>query len=238
MWILGIETTGMAGSIALVRASETMPLDTNADKSPMWYKNLPADRRSAQTLAPAIASLLAEADCLAQQVGLVAVCAGPGSFTGLRVGVGTAKTFAYAVGAQAVGIDTLDVLAHQAPLKEGQTVWCILNAQRGELFAARYQYGIHCVEPCHIVCVESWLASLGPGEMVIGPPLEKLTNRLPKEVNVAPPELWLPHAATVAQLGYALWLAKPEDVSFSPFDLLPKYVRRVAAEEQWEQRHA
>jgi tRNA threonylcarbamoyladenosine biosynthesis protein TsaB len=203
----------------------------------VWCEDLPVERRSAQTLAPAMRALFDKAGCQPRDIGLVAVCVGPGSFTGLRVGVGTAKTFAYAVGAQAVGLDTLDVLAHQVDLDVGESVSCILNAQRGELFAARYGYGIDCLEPCRIVSINQWLAGLREGEHVIGPPLEKLRGKLPAGVRMAPPERWQPHASTVVALGTATWLAKPVGVSFNPFDLLPKYIRRVAAEEQWELRH-
>lgn len=237
MWTLGIETTGMAGSAALSRIPAAVPPIGEILEEPEWCENLPVERRSAQTLAPAMQALFDKAGCQPRDIGLVAVCVGPGSFTGLRVGVGTAKTFAYAVGAQAVGIDTLDVLAHQVELRKGESVWCILNAQRGELFAARYTYGIDCIEPCRMISIDQWLADLRSGEHVIGPPLEKLSSKLPPDVRIAPPDHWQPHASTVVRLGMATWLAKPAGVSFNPFDLLPKYIRRVAAEEQWELRH-
>jgi tRNA threonylcarbamoyladenosine biosynthesis protein TsaB len=238
MWILGIETTGMAGSVALSRVPDGLPPAGEFLDEPIWCEDLPVERRSAQTLAPAMQALFDKAGCQPRDIGLVAVCVGPGSFTGLRVGVGTAKTFAYAVGAQAVGIDTLDVLAHQVELVDGESASCILNAQRGELFVARYAYGIDCLEPCRIVSLDQWLSGLREGEHVIGPPLEKLCGKLPAGVRVAPPERWQPHASTVVALGAATWLAKPAGVSFNPFDLLPKYIRRVAAEEQWEARRS
>jgi tRNA threonylcarbamoyladenosine biosynthesis protein TsaB len=68
-------------------------------------------QRSAQSLAPAIKSLLQQVSWQPAEVQLVAVTIGPGSFTGLRVGVTTAKTFAYSVGAEILGIDTLETIA-------------------------------------------------------------------------------------------------------------------------------
>ena len=71
-------------------------------------------RRSARTLAPGIRHLLADAGWTPRDVALVAVSIGPGSFTGLRLGVMTAKAFAYAVGAPVLGIGTLEVIAAHA----------------------------------------------------------------------------------------------------------------------------
>jgi tRNA threonylcarbamoyl adenosine modification protein YeaZ len=68
---------------------------------------LDAHRRSAQTLAPAIVEMLSSVKVDPSQVRLVATTFGPGSFTGLRVGVTSAKTFAYAVGAEVLGVSTL-----------------------------------------------------------------------------------------------------------------------------------
>src|SRR5262245_50788842 len=108
MRILAIETSGQRGSIAI--------LNSQGDSlSTLGQTILAADCRTAQSLAPALKSLLADAGWPSKSVELVAVAVGPGSFTGLRIGVTTAKAFAYAVGAQVIGINTLAVLAHQSP---------------------------------------------------------------------------------------------------------------------------
>ena len=98
---------------------------------------LGGDQRTAQALAPAIAAIAAAADWSPRSVDLVAVAVGPGSFTGLRIGVTTAKTFAYAVGAEVIGVNTLVALAAQAP-PSAAPLWTILDAQRQELFAAKF----------------------------------------------------------------------------------------------------
>src|SRR4029078_6236163 len=87
------------------------------------------DERTAQVLAPTIQRLLAQAEWSPKSVELVAVTVGPGSFTGLRIGVTTAKAFAYAVGADVLGVNTLEALALLAtPL--ASPLWTILDAQR------------------------------------------------------------------------------------------------------------
>jgi tRNA threonylcarbamoyladenosine biosynthesis protein TsaB len=98
--ILSLETTDLSGSVA---ASDSSKL--------LLELELNTSQRSAQSLAPAINSLLQQVGWKPADVELVAVTVGPGSFTGLRVGVTTAKTFAYAVGAEVLGIDTLETIA-------------------------------------------------------------------------------------------------------------------------------
>jgi tRNA threonylcarbamoyladenosine biosynthesis protein TsaB len=135
--ILAFDTSGFAGSAALLDGPQVL-----AEES------LDRERRSAQTLAPAIARLLAERRIQASQIGLVATTIGPGSFTGLRVGVTTAKTFAYAAKAEVLGLSTLEVIAHQAPaelLVAGSVeIHAVLDAQRKELFVGRFR---RCAAP-------------------------------------------------------------------------------------------
>ena len=88
-------------------------------------------------LRPALQRVAEAGRLVAASVELVAVAVGPGSFTGLRIGVTTAKTFAYAVGAEVVGVNTLAALAAQAP-PSATPLWTILDAQRQELFAAKF----------------------------------------------------------------------------------------------------
>src|SRR5690606_26963117 len=127
MKILALETSGMSGEVALLDDGQLLVTET-----------LSPQQRTAQSLAPGIASSLAKANWRAQDIGLVAVTIGPGSFTGLRVGATTAKTFAYAAGCEVLGVDTLEVIAQQAPVSS-DTLWAVLDAQRSQLFAARFE---------------------------------------------------------------------------------------------------
>src|SRR5262245_33492571 len=87
MRILAIETVGSTGSVAA--------LD---ERGVLAELALDSRRRSAQTLVPGMAALVESVGWRSRDVELVAVASGPGSFTGLRIGVTTAKTFAYAIG--------------------------------------------------------------------------------------------------------------------------------------------
>ncbi len=103
MRILALETTDKTGTVAALDGSNLLAEMT-----------LEPTRRSAQTLAPAIQSLLSQVGWRPPDVQLVGVSIGPGSFTGLRVGVTMAKVLAYAVGAEVLGVDTLEAVAAAA----------------------------------------------------------------------------------------------------------------------------
>lgn len=194
--------------------------------------DLPQDQRSAQSLTPGIAAALAAVGWKPADVELVAVTQGPGSFTGLRVGVTAAKTLAYAVGAQVLGVDTLEVLACQAPPRSG-FVCPVIDAQRQQLFAAQFHRAeggeLKSVRATQIIDNDGWLAELAPGTLVIGPGLAKLAEKLPPGVTAAPLESWTPQAATVGRLAYRQYLAGRRD---DVWKLAPNYFRTSAAEEK------
>jgi tRNA threonylcarbamoyladenosine biosynthesis protein TsaB len=223
--ILAIETSGRHGSIALLQG------DDSAARV-VGDLNLTGEGRTAQSLHPGIEQLLGVAGWSAASIGLVAVTIGPGSFTGLRIGVTAAKTIAYAVGGEVVGVDTLEVLASQVPASPAP-LWAIIDAQRNELFAARSVErfdGLPLVdrEPA-IVAVDDWLAALHEHERVTGPALAKLASLLPPTVRAVPEEYWQPSAAAVGKLAWQKHLAGSRDDFWR---LAPKYYRASAAEEK------
>ena len=182
--------------------------------------------------------LLAQINWQPAGVELVAVTTGPGSFTGLRIGVTFAKVFAYAVGCQVLGVNTLEVIASRAP-REASAFWVVLDAQRQQLFAAafaRFERGeLVSSQPTHVVDVEAWLENLSPGNTVTGPALAKLRARLPAEVRALDAGLWQPTAEAVGTLAWKSYSAGRRD---DVFTLVPQYFRRTAAEEQWERRRS
>ncbi len=98
-------------------------------------------RRHAEAIVPAIEEVCHRAGLSVRDVGLMAVDIGPGLFTGLRVGVATAKALAQALGIGVVGVRSLDVLAATALAQGAGEVLAVVDARRGEVFAARYQRG-------------------------------------------------------------------------------------------------
>lgn len=236
MRILAIETSGATQSVAALDGGDLLV-------------DLPLNRvqRGAQSLAPTLAQLLRQVSWKPSDIELVAVAVGPGSFTSLRVGVTTAKTFAYAISAHVLGIGTLEIIAAQATdIAPGGQVAVAIDAQRGDVYAALYRAGVQgsgsntqrvpgvqgeleVLQPPAIVRADQWIASLAGDMQASGPALEKLAERVPPGVRVASPDQWQPTASTLAQLAAAKHAAGERgDV----WHLNPLYLRKSAAEEK------
>jgi tRNA threonylcarbamoyladenosine biosynthesis protein TsaB len=225
MRILAIETVSTSGSVAALDGGQC-----RAERA------LPADRRSAQTLAPGIRDLLGDVDWRPADVQLVAVAIGPGSFTGLRVGVTTAKVFAYAVGAEVLGVIALVAIARQAPTGRGR-LWTVIDAHRQQVYAAVFdadEQGVwHGNAETQLVDADAWLAALRPGETVAGPALTRLAARLPNGVAATPQDCWAPRAFTIGQIAAERHAVGMRD---DLWRLAPLYVRPSAAEEKLAER--
>jgi len=223
--MIAIETSGRHGSVATLLG--------NGDQARLVGQlALSGDQRTAQALAPALSDLLTETGWSPKSVDLVAVAVGPGSFTGLRIGVTTAKTFAFAVGAEAEAVNTLEALAFQAPPSTAP-LWTILDAQRQEVFVAKFAPNTNGIliaaDETTIMSQDAWLTRLQPGDRVIGTALRGLAPRLPNGVEMMPPQLWQPMAAAVGQVAWQAYRAGRRD---DLWKLVPQYYRLSAAEEK------
>jgi tRNA threonylcarbamoyladenosine biosynthesis protein TsaB len=220
MSILGLETSATGGSAAIL-----------ADDGGTHVVRLHSAAKSAPGLAPAVRAALSEAGLRPADIRLVGVTVGPGSFTGLRIGVTTAKTLAYALSADIVGVDTLDVIARQAP-PEGDRLHVVLDAHRGQLFAGVYvrrDENWVAAGPWHLPTVEAWLAQIVVGDLVSGPIVGRLAARLPAGTRVVDERLRTPDAMTVARIAAELHAAGRRD---DLWKLAPNYGRLAAAEEK------
>lgn len=223
MRILALETSGASGSVALFDNGQVLA-EARLD---------PAEK-STRVLAPAIKRLLAEAGWKPAEINLVAVAVGPGSFTGLRVGVTTAKTFAYAVGAEVLGVTTLELIASQALAgAQCKPIAAAIDAQRGDVYTATFhpltELQFETIEPAAIRQSSDWIAALPPGTFVTGPALEKLLPQLPEGVAAASREHWFPLASTVGRLAASKYATGQRD---DLWRLAPLYLRLSAAEEK------
>ena len=123
--LLAIDVTGPGGGAALL-------LDDSVS-----VRTIPPEVRRGRSLVPEIAALLAEAGIAPADLDGIACGVGPGSFTGIRIGVATAATLAYAAGLPVLDVGSLHGIAANAP-DSAQTVLVALDARRGRIFAARF----------------------------------------------------------------------------------------------------
>lgn len=222
MKILALETSERIGSLAaLVQDGQTHRCVAEV--------TLPSGQRAAQTLLPNLQSLLADLAWKPSDLDLITATSGPGSFTGCRLGVTTAKTLSYATGAKLVSVHTLAAIA-AGVTADYTRLWTILDAQRGELYVSRFEGEETCHSPeTKIQDAEQWLEGLQAGEMVAGPPLGKLKDQVPDGVIVADEPEWKPSAQFVGQLAIAAYHAGH---TVDPIQLVPNYYRQSAAEEK------
>ena len=203
-------------------------------------------RRHAQTLISEVHELLQAHELPSSDVGVIAVSHGPGSFTGLRVGIVFAKTFAYATGCSIVAVDTLQVVAEAVAgdeFSEITRVHVVSDAQREQLFVSDFRRTPGaCWEaagPIDIVDYEAWQshsAELASTSFAVtGPGLEKIADDLPKSIRRLSENLWTPRAANVAAIGERL-AAKGHFAG--AFELEPFYLRKSSAEEKREAKLA
>ena len=222
MLILGIETSGPHGGIAICQDGVCLA-ESQLENAP---------RRHAQTLVIQIRDMFNRLGLRFSMLDAVAVSVGPGSFTGLRVGVVCAKTLAYATGCRLAAVDTLEAIAANSP-PEVASVNVIDDAQRGDIFVATYHrssdVGWLRNAPPAIFRADAWLASLTEGEIVSGPGLANYCDSAGRIWRCLPETLWTPRARTVATIG-ALQIER--GLSADCAALEPFYVRRSAAEEK------
>lgn len=198
-------------------------------------KTLDERRRNARDLAPAIADLLRDQGLHARQLDGVLVSRGPGSYTGLRVGIMSAKTLAYAVDCALLAIDTFVVIAHQAPA-DCSHVEVIADAQQQNVYAqsfARTEKGWQATSELSIVPFTTWLAGHDPAAHVSGPGLIKWQAHLPNDVLLVPETAREPGVVSLLTLGLARHRNEERDDLFT---VEPLYLRPSSAEEQWKGR--
>ena len=215
-----LETSHHCGRVALAQG-EAIVGERTLDES----------RRHAHDLAPAIRDLLQTQGWRARELDGVIVSRGPGSYTGLRVGLMSAKTLAYATGCALLAIDTFATIA-ACGVAEAVNLDVIADAQQGNIYVQRF--GAH-LEPLAIVPFALWLESaLAWHVAVTGPGLEIFADRLPSELTILPRERWLPTSASLLKIGLARFLNQERD---DPFGVEPLYLRASSAEEKWDKLH-
>lgn len=126
MTVLALDTASPRPAVALLSNGR------------LFEEPLPGDRRASEELLPAIRRVLAASGLLLEQCARIGVCAGPGSFTGLRVGLATAWGFGRARGIPVEPVSTLEAMADAARAKDLLRVVAVLDAGRGDLVCERF----------------------------------------------------------------------------------------------------
>src|SRR3954465_8492427 len=218
MLILGIETSTSQVGVA-IGGHEGVLAQSHSNRG----------KRHAETLIPAIDFVRRQARVDLHEISCIAVDLGPGLFTGLRVGVASAKALAYALRVPMIGVPSLDLLAFPVRFSPRRIVAAI-DARRGELFYAFYRQGPGGMQRLsdHQIGTPDDLASelLASGEdcLLVGDGAIRYREEFEGLTKVEPADLGLafPSAASLVQLAHAKAL---REEWVKPWDLQPLYLR-------------
>jgi tRNA threonylcarbamoyladenosine biosynthesis protein TsaB len=231
MPILAIDTATLVSSVALATEDNLLAEIT-----------LQTKKTHSELLMPHIAKLMDMAQVAKADLKGVAVSIGPGSFTGLRIGLSTAKTLAYALHIPVVGVPTLAAMAYGCPVP-GVILAPMLDAQKGNVYQALFEWHqgeLKEIQPAIVTEVTAALESLSQQErpvIVMGESAVMYRDKIEqigKNLILAAPHVVIQRASSVAGLGYKLI---KQGVRHDVMGLEPLYIRRSEAEVLWECRH-
>ena len=248
MRILAVETSGARGGIALAEDARVID-EVFLDEGLRHGRDLVLTAKAA----------CERAAWDRRRIDLVAVSIGPGSFTGIRIGVTFAKIMAFDTGSKVVAVPSLRVMAENAP-PDRRRVVPIVDAKRGGLFASiferrsthgddadvRARGGSRGASPSGALLLDEFAEIFGPAlveaedlarhleapALILGRGIVKGREAL-KTFDLAPENLWDPRPGVVARLGAEL-AARGQFVD--PLRLEPIYIRPPEAEELWQRR--
>lgn len=234
MKILAIDTSTMLGGVAIMD-----------DERLIAESRLNVKSTHSERLMTEIAHCLKLADFSISDIDVFAVAIGPGSFTGLRIGLSTAKGFAYAAGKPIVAVHTMEALAWNFPCSE-YPVCTLLDARKKEVYGAVFKWkenGFACLIKETVLNPDNffrYLSSLADYSKIIftgeGAELyrKNILEHFSGKAVFASPDKMVPSPSNVAALG----LKKALNKEFSePVSLTPLYIRKSEAEIKWSEKN-
>lgn len=229
MLILGIESATMRIGCAI-----------GGHEGVLGLSEVSRGRRHAETLVPAIEFTCRQADVTLDEISCVAIDIGPGLFTGMRVGIATAKAIAHALRVPMIGISSLDLLAY--PFRHSsRLIVAVIDARRGELFYAMYRQcpgGVQRISQYSVGRADDIVGELSivrDEVLYVGDGALRYRDDLAEVRSAEFAEQWMeyPSAAPLVQLAHAQALR--EDW-VNPWELEPLYLRKPDAEINWATR--
>jgi tRNA threonylcarbamoyladenosine biosynthesis protein TsaB len=220
---LAIETSGRTGSIALADEGRVIA-----------ESQFPHGLKHAAEIIPIIDRLCRERNWRPGDLQELYVSAGPGSFTGLRIGITLAKTLAFATGIRLVAVPTVRALVENAPAEARHAI-IVLDAKREQIYTARFERAGQAWlerEPAHLDSLTAMLARSPRPVQLLGDGIPFHEKFIPKDdagVVATGSDLWPARAAVVARIGMEL---AASGHFADPYRLTPIYIRLPEAEEK------
>ena len=229
MW-LGIETSSVVSSVAVMNENQLLGEIT-----------IQAGLTHSEQLVPHIQSLLEMARVQKTDLKGIVVASGPGSFTGLRIGMGTAKAMAYALRIPLYGVMTMDSLARNIPYTT-DIICTVIDAQKKHVYAALYTYEdsqLKIIESPFVVEAVSLVERLRTQQnrvIFVGDGIKRIAPLIEDDESliISNPIYRIPKASSLLLSAQSL-IERGECAN--PMDMVPYYIRRSEAEVLWEEKH-
>lgn len=229
MNVLGIDTSAKTCSAAVFQ-----------DETCLSSRLIGEGLTHSQTLLPLIKELLCESKIALSEIDLIAITAGPGSFTGLRIGISTVKGLAFPDDIACIGVSTLAACAENCSAYEGYVICPLMDARRGEFYNALFliRDGLPCrMTDDRAISGEALREELKDQEklVLIGDGAEKFASLFPEFLPfLSPSDIRFQSGKGAALLGKREF---NKDLKYSAKHLAPVYLRLPQAEREWQAKN-
>ncbi len=227
MKVLALETATLAGSIAVLDDIDGLIGEVRVNVKIAY----------AERLMPAVDWLLNASGISIGEIDVFALSIGPGSFTGLRIGLSTVKGFAFSENKPIVPVPTLDAFARTLPFSQ-HLICPMLDARKNQVYAGLYRWENNdCTKimPETALKPDDLLGKINEPVVFLGEGAKIYRDRIlelfGQQAVFAPPAKMTPSATTVAEL--AVQKIK-EGITADPVSLAPLYIRKSEAEINWK----
>ena len=224
MNILAVDSSALTATVAVMADGQI--------KSEMSFTT---SLTHSETIMPMIDEVLGKADLTINDIDLFACSEGPGSFTGLRIGIGTVKGLGYGLGKKVCGISTLEALAYNISYTDFM-IAPIMDARRGQVYNALYKYAngvLATVAEPRALSVDELCSEINEKVIFVGDGVkvhrDKISEILGDKALFAQPQHCLQRAASVAY-------AALDKAPISAEELSVVYLRKPQAEREREEK--
>ena len=230
MKILGIDTSTMAANVAVLE-----------DDKLICEYTINTKKTHSQKLMPMIENMLKLSDLDIKEIDAIAICVGPGSFTGLRIGMATAKAMAHVNNIPLIGVNSLEILGANMDLCN-RNICSILDAQRNQVYMNKYilkDYKITELEEISIKAIDELLEEISSSNedwVLVGEAVYKYKEKIEEisNITIPSPANNITKASTLCFVARDKMLAN--DQVYNCYNLNTMYIRKSQAEEQYEEK--
>jgi tRNA threonylcarbamoyl adenosine modification protein YeaZ len=230
MKVLGIDTSSQNASIAIIDNEKLIAEYTINTK-----------KTHSQKLMPMIEEMFKASDMKIDEIDLIGICIGPGSFTGLRIGMATAKAIAHVRNIPIVGVNSLESLAFNMNLSKF-TIFPIIDAQRNQVYTSGYTWEnnkFKSLGDINVISIDELVENIknGSDEVIFlgeAVNLYKETFENIKNINIAPSSHNISRASSLCQLAINKYNNNID--IHNCYTINPMYIRKSQAEVQYDEK--